>query len=286
MPEWSKAAVGGLIVGIIGIWLPNVFGVGYSTISMALTGALPVTLLGILLLAKIAATSITIGSGGSGGIFAPSLFMGAMAGGFLGTFVHAWFPESTASSGAYALVTMGAVVAAATHAPISAILIIFELTQTINIIPPLMAACVMSTLVTTFLHRDSIYTMKLRRRGIDLYEEDSRNLLRNLFVHDIIDRDPATLHANANLATILEQVLDSERSEFFVLDEHDRMVGTIHLRQLTRTLMEQDILRHVIVAGDLIVRHEAALTEDDNLDVVMPPCSARRAPICTVRLPR
>ncbi len=269
LPEWSKAAVGGLLVGVIGIWLPNIFGVGYSTISMALTGTLPVTLLGILLLAKIAATSITIGSGGSGGIFAPSLFIGAMAGGFLGTFVHAWFPDSTASSGAYALVTMGAVVAAATHAPISAILIIFELTQTINIIPPLMAACVMSTLVATFLHRDSIYTMKLRRRGIDLYEEDSRNLLHNLFVHDIIDRDPATLHANANLVSILEQVLDSERSEFFVLDENDRMVGTIHLRQLTRTLMEQDILRHVIVAGDLIVSHEAALSEDDNLDVVM-----------------
>jgi CIC family chloride channel protein len=88
-------------------------------------------------------------------------------------------------------------------------------------------------------------------------------------VHDIIDREPATLHANANLASILEQVLDSERSEFFVLDENDRMLGTIHLRQLTRTLMEQDILRHVIVAGDLIVSHEAALSEDDNLDVVM-----------------
>ena len=91
---------GGLGVGAIGIWLPNVFGVGYSTISMALTGALPVTLLGVLLVAKIAATSITIGSGGSGGIFAPSLFLGAATGGLLGAFIHQAFPEATGTSGA------------------------------------------------------------------------------------------------------------------------------------------------------------------------------------------
>ncbi|MDP6242633.1 MAG: chloride channel protein, partial [Myxococcota bacterium] len=216
IPEWLKAAVGGLMVGVIAIWLPNVYGVGYSTISMALTGSLPVALLGMLLVAKIIATSVTIGSGGSGGIFAPSLFLGAMTGGFIGTFVHQWFPEATASSGAYALVTMGAVFAAATHAPISAIIIIFELTQTINIIPPLMAACVTSTLVATFISRDSIYTEKLRRRGIDLYEEQTHNVLKSLYVHDIIDRNPETLPASANLATILDQVLENDRTDFFV----------------------------------------------------------------------
>ena len=115
MPEYLKASLGGLLVGAIGISLPNVFGVGYSTITQALSGSLPAFTLGLLLVAKIAATSITIGSGGSGGIFAPSLFLGAMTGGFLGTFIHQWFPEATASSGAYALVTMGAVGAAATH---------------------------------------------------------------------------------------------------------------------------------------------------------------------------
>jgi CIC family chloride channel protein len=152
IPEYLRAAVGGALVGCIGIAFPNVFGVGYSTISAALASELPATLLGALVAAKIVATSITIGSGGSGGIFAPSLFLGAATGGFFGTFIHQWFPESTASSGAYALVTMGAVVAAATHAPITAIIMIFELTQTITIIPPLMAACVVSTLVTTYLH--------------------------------------------------------------------------------------------------------------------------------------
>lgn len=269
VPDWLKASIGGLAVGAIGIWLPNVFGVGYGTIEMALNGALPGALLGGLLLAKIAATSLTIGSGGSGGIFAPSLFLGAMTGGFLGTFIHQLFPESTASSGAYALVTMGAVVAAVTHAPITAIIMIFELTQTIKIIPPLMAACVVSTLVTTFLHRDSIYTMKLRRRGIDLFEEETHNVLKTLYVHDIIDRDPETLPASANLQTVLEQVVDSEHTEFFVLGERGELIGTIHLRKLTRMIIEQEALRNVVVAGDVADPHQIGVTSDDDLDLVM-----------------
>jgi CIC family chloride channel protein len=269
IPEYLKASLGGLVVGAIGVWLPNVFGVGYSTITMALTGALPAATLGLLLVAKIVATSTTIGSGGSGGVFAPSLFLGAMTGGFLGSFIHQWFPESTATSGAYALVAMGAVVAAATHAPITAIIMIFELTQTINIIPPLMAACVVSTLVTTFVQRDSIYTMKLRRRGIDLYEEESHNILKSLFVHDIIDREPEVLPASANFATIVERVIGSEHSEFFVLDEREQLRGLIHMRELTRLLVEQDALRPIVVAGDLLDPRLPTVTEHEDLDVVI-----------------
>ncbi len=269
IPEYLKAALGGLMVGGIGVFLPNVFGVGYSSISAALTGELTATMLGILLVVKIAATSITLGSGGSGGIFAPSLFLGAMTGGFIGTTVHQWFPEATASSGAYALVTMGAVVAAATHAPITAIIMIFELTQTINIIPPLMAACVVSTLVTTFLHRDSIYTMKLRRAGIDLFEDTSHNVLKSLHVSEIINRDAEILPASANFQTVVECTLASDHTEFFVVDSHDALLGSIHLRGLTRMLAEQDALRPIVVAEDLLDPNQPTVTETDDLDVVM-----------------
>lgn len=269
IPEYSKPALGGLLVGAIGIALPDVFGVGYSTIGDALTGNVPVAILGVLLVAKIAATSISIGSGGSGGIFAPSLFMGAVTGGFIGTYVHQWFPDSTATSGAYALVTMGAVVAAATHAPITAIIMIFELTQTIGIIPPLMAACVVSTLVSTLFQRDSIYTMKLRRRGIDLYEEEERNVLRGLYVHDIIDRAPERLSAGANFQTVVECVLGSEHHEFFVVTDRDQLLGVIHLRELTRMLAEQEVLRPLVVAGDLMQPNPPTVNENDHLHVVL-----------------
>jgi CIC family chloride channel protein len=269
IPEYWKPAIGGLVVGGIGIFLPHVFGVGYSTITDALNSALPASLLLMLLFAKLAATSITIGSGGSGGIFAPSLFLGAMTGGFMGSIIHQWFPASTASSGAYALVTMGAVVAAATHAPITAIIMIFELTQTINIIPPLMAACVVSTLVTTFLNRDSIYTMKLRRRGIDLFEEESHNILKCLRVHDIVDREPEVLEASDNFQTVVERVLTSEHTEFFVVNRRSELLGSIHLRELTRMLAEQDVLEAIVVAEDLVEPNRPTVNADDDLDLVM-----------------
>jgi CIC family chloride channel protein len=269
IPEYTKAAVGGLMVGAIGIVFPNVFGVGYSTITQALTDQLPAVMLGALLVAKIFATSITIGSGGSGGIFAPSLFLGATTGGFLGSFIHQWFPASTATPGAYALVTMGAVVAAATHAPITAIIMIFELTQTIDIIPPLMAACVVSTLVTTYLERDSIYTMKLTRRGINLFEKEDKNILKNFFVHDIIDTEPVILPNSANIQTVIEEILASDHDDFFVVNERSEYVGVVHLRLMAQMLVEQDVLRSLIIAGDLADRDQPTVTNDDNLDVVM-----------------
>ncbi len=269
IPDFLKASVGGLAVGSIGVFLPEVFGVGYTTISAALAGQLAVTTLGALLVAKIIATSLTIGSGGSGGIFAPSLFLGAMAGGLLGSFIHQWFPNATASSGAYALVTMGAVVAATTHAPITAIIIIFELTQKIEIIPALMAACVLSTLVAQLLSRDSIYTSKLRRQGIDIFKREDPNALMELYVRDVIDRKPEVIPPSANFQSILDLVVQSPHTQFFVVDEAERLLGAISLSEVRRLIFERDTLQHLVVARDLVDTQRATITESDNLDVVM-----------------
>jgi CIC family chloride channel protein len=269
VPEWSKAAIGGALIGCIALLVPNVYGVGYSTITQALNGELAVSMLAILLVAKIVATSTTIGSGGSGGVFAPSLFLGAVTGGLFGSIVHQWFPESTASSGAYALVTMGAVVAATTHAPITAILIIFELTQSITIIPPLMAACVVSTLLATFLRNDSIYTRKLLRRGVSLRPDEDPNALRGLWVRDAIDREPATISDRAGIGEIVELLVESDHSVYFVIDGEGQLIGTIDLRDVRQLLLERDVLSSVVVARDLCEHDVPSVNEDDNLDVVM-----------------
>ncbi len=268
LPPWSKAAVGGLAVGAIGTQFPHVFGVGYGTITAALDAQLPLYLLGSLLIWKIAATSLTIGSGGSGGVFAPSLFLGAMTGGFFGTIIHQWFPESTASSGAYALVTMGAVVAATTHAPITAIIMIFEMTQSITIIPPLMVACVISTIVSSFVRRDSIYTMKLFRRGVDLMAERDPNVLKSLAVRDVIDRDPELLQASAPFPEVLDLVVGSHHSDFFVVNDAGDYLGAISVSALRRLIFDQEALSTLVVAADL-VEQRATVTEDDDLDTVM-----------------
>ncbi len=269
IPNLLKLPVGGLAVGAIGIFLPHVFGVGYSTINAALVGNLPALLLAVLLFAKIAATSLTLGSGGSGGIFAPSLFLGAMAGGFLGTLVHQAFPASTASSGAYALVTMGAVVAATTHAPITAIVMIFELTKDIAIIPPLMAACVISTLVATFLKHDSIYTLKLRRRGIDMFPEEEPNVLKTLFVGELVDPEPEVLSPSATFAEVLDLAVRSSHSEFYVVDSNRRLLGAISLSALRRLILEQETLRNVVVAADLLDSDRPTVNENDDLDLAL-----------------
>ena len=215
------------------------------------------------------ATSLTIGSGGSGGVFAPSLFLGAMTGGFLGTFIHRWFPEATATSGAYALVTMGAVVAATTHAPISAIIIIFEMTQQVEIIPALMAACVLSSLVSQLLSRDSIYTSKLRRQGIDLFEAQDPNPLKNLHVRDVIDTQPEVIPASARFQTVLDLVVQSDHGEFFVVDDRARLLGAISLSEVRRLIYEQDTLQHLVVASDLVDARRPTITEEDDLDMVL-----------------
>jgi CIC family chloride channel protein len=277
VPGWIQPAIGGALVGLIGIWLPQVFGVGYATIAASLQSELPAVLLGLLVFAKIAATSLTLASGGSGGIFAPSLFLGAMVGGFVGSFIHQWFPESTAASGAYALVTMGAFVAATTRAPITAIIILFEMTQSIDIIPPLMAACVVSTLVSAYFYKESIYTENLLRRGIDLYEDSGPNMLKDLYVHEIMDRDPEVLRDSAGFAELLDRILGSERDDFFVVDRDDRLVGWIHLRDFTRSLAEQEVLAEIVVAGDLADPAPPSVYDTNDLGVVMQMFSTRTA---------
>jgi len=268
IPELLKLPLGALGVGAVGIFLPHVYGVGYSTINDALTSALPLGTLVLLLGAKIVATSLTLGSGGSGGIFAPSLFLGAVTGGAIGTVVHQIAPEATASSGAYALVVMGAVVAATTHAPITAIIIIFELTKEIAIVPPLMASCVISTIVSTFLHPDSIYTLKLRRRGLDPFAEESPNVLHKLSVRDVIDRKPERLEASTPFAKILDLVVNSRHTEFFVVDAEGRLLGAIALAELRRLIFERDAFRDLVVAADLVETGRPAVTENDPLDWV------------------
>jgi chloride channel protein, CIC family len=268
IPEYLKASLGGALVGVIGIWLPQVFGVGYGSINAALKGHLSLVLLGVLVLAKMVATSVTLASGGSGGVFAPSLFLGAMTGGFLGSIVHAWFPAFTASSGAYALVTMGAVVGAATHAPITAIIIIFELTGDYRIIPPLMAACVVSSLIATLLQRDSIYTLKLRQRGLDPFKEPDPNVLKDLYVRDVMDREPEVLAPAATFTQVLDLAVGSPHAAFFVVAKGD-LVGVVALSKIRRFIFEQEALRPLVVAADLVDTTQPTVCEDDDLDLVM-----------------
>jgi len=246
-PDYLKPALGGIIVGLIGLYSyvyasdplsAGLFGVGYgadygsmdAVLSSDLT--LGLAMLAGLLVLKLLATSVTLGSGGSGGIFAPSLFMGSMLGGTLGIVFHRLFPSITAPYGAYALVGMAAVFAGAARAPITAILIIFEMTMDYKIILPLMTAVVISTLVARGLSRETIYTMKLRRMGIDISRREEIALMRRITVGEVMSRDFPTVSPKMPVAELTHMLEETGHHGFPVVDEEGLLCGVVTLTDI------------------------------------------------------
>jgi CIC family chloride channel protein len=263
-PEYLKAIVGGLILGFGGLYFPEVLGVGYGAIDLALMQKMIWWLMLVLILVKILATSITIGSGGSGGIFAPSLFLGAMAGGFFGAVVHQLFPNVTASPGAYSIVGMGAVVSATTHGPLAAILILFEMTGSYEIILPLMFACIIGTIASGQLQRDSIYTLKLARRGVDIKEGKEVNVLKSMIVKDVMSSTVETIPEACTVEIMADKISKSKFNSFPVLNAENKLVGILSYNDYNEAIFDED-LKHLVVAKDLATSNVMTVSANDNL---------------------
>ncbi len=249
----AKAVVGGLLIGAMGIFAPHIFGVGYEAINEALTGQIVWPFMVALVVLKILAVGITIGSGGSGGIFAPSLFIGAMLGGAVGNVVGTFWPAATGGVGAYALVGMGAVVAAATHAPITAILIIFELTGDYAIILPLMISCIIATLLATRMERGSIYTLKLLRRGIEVYRGRAVNVLQHVKVREIMRTDMVMVSPDAGMVELLSTFIEHPGDTLFVTDTEHRLRGLVTASQIRPVMRNPSTLEGLVIAEDVMV---------------------------------
>ena len=263
-----KPILGGILIGVIGLKFPHIFGVGYESIDACLTNNLGFLLALVLVFAKILSTSLTLGSGGSGGIFAPSLFLGAMTGNFIGSLFHQAFPSSISSPGAFSLVGMGAVVAAATHAPITAIIIIFELTNDYKIILPLMLSCIIASFITIGVHKESIYTMKLKRRGIIFSEGREVNILKSFAVKDFISHDYQLFINTERVGKIIDQAIRSKHHSFQIVDAENNHIGCFSLNQLKNLLEEKDIVDSFVIAQDLAVT-DIKLDYEDNLEKAM-----------------
>lgn len=248
VPEWGKPAVGGLLLGVLGLsyplftavsWerTPQVFNVGYDVIEQALAGELTLLILATLFLLKIVATSLTLGSGGSGGVFAPALFMGAMLGGAFEAVVSQVFPGLTGPPGAYALVGMAAVFAAAGHAPITAVLILFELTGDYHIILPLMLTTVVATLVSQrLLGGESIYTLKLSRRGVRLEHGRDVDVLGALTVEQVMDLDVSAVPEDLTIGELNQRFLQRHKTGLLVCDPGGGLSGIVAVSDLERAL--------------------------------------------------
>jgi len=267
--QYLKPVVGAFMVGVIGILLPQIMGDGYEYIEDALKGNMAFSIMFLLIFLKILATSITLGSGGAGGVFAPALFIGAMTGGAFGTVVNHFFPAYTSSPGAYAMVGIGAFLAALTHAPLTGMFLLFEMTGNYKIIIPTMFATTIGTFVAHRMFSESIDTYELAKRGINIHAGREVTLLSSIKVRDVMRRDFIPVRDKVNLKEFLELVINGGAGFYYpVVDSKGDMLGIISLQDMRKVLFE-DYIKEVVTVGELATEDVLALTPDDNLTTAM-----------------
>jgi len=277
IPRSLHPLLGMPLLGLIGLYLtPLVLGRGYGTINLALTEKLHfsarhgVPELTILLLlglaaAKLLATALTAGCGGSGGMFTPSLCFGALVGSAYGYSAHLLWPHLVSEHyGAYAAVGMAAVMAGTSHAPISAILILFEFTQNYDLILPVMLAAIIASLFARRLRRYSIYTEALRGRGIELPWRMEEAVLAGLKAEDLARPDTDVLHPGDHYRKVVETFLSGRRQRLFVVGDDRRLLGAISLHDIKHVLEHPEALI-AVVAHDLMVPVGTVVSKDERL---------------------
>jgi CIC family chloride channel protein len=260
-PEWLRPAAGGLLLGLLLLLVPQMYGVGYPVLEHAVAGHYLILALLGLLAAKILATSLTMWIGGSGGVFAPSLFMGAMLGSAYGAIAHDALPHLAANAGAYGLVGMGAVFASAARAPITAVLIIFELTGDYRVILPLMIAVVIATTVSNAITSETIYTLKLRRRGINI-DAPTPSLMAQITVGEAHGDPPPPLDPDQPLSEILDRFTAERTNALPVIDADGSFLGVVSASDVEQALAN--------AAGDqnarMLVHETPELQADQTLE--------------------
>lgn len=259
-PTYVKMCAGGLAVGLLAVLHPEVCGNGYSAVNATLRGDWIWQSVAVILVFKILATTATFGSGAVGGVFTPTLFIGAGIGSLFG-YAAQHFASPAINPSAFALVGMGAFLAATTHAPIMAIIMIFELTLDYQIILPLMLACVVGYYTSISIEKRSIYAEALKRKGAGYY----RKQLAELHVRDLMKENPLKISPNSPFAEIGEKFL-STRFNYLYVTDRDRFMGAVSLHDVKNYLNSPE-LAEVVIAGDIlredfpVVRPEATLSE-------------------------
>ncbi len=298
-PEAFKPAVGGALLGglafayplLLGLGsvpgaaspsgIPHIFGSGFQVIEQALLGQLPLGLLLALIFLKLLATSLTLGSGNSGGVFAPALFIGAALGGAFGQAINYWAPGATAGPGMFAAVGMAAVFAGAARAPFTAILIVFEMTDDYWLIVPLMAAVSVSIIVAERLQAESIYTLKLARRGIRLRRGRDVDVMEAVHVEEIMVRQPVTVPANLPVALLAGEFIRTGRHGFPVLSSSGSLLGIVSLEDYRRATIGEKIPPEQLAVRDIATRDMVTVFPDETVGVAL----RRMAPRDLSRLP-
>lgn len=266
IPQWGRLAVGLFIVGLIAIPLPQNLSDGYPIINMAMAGEFGLEMALALTAAKFFASSVSLGSGAPGGIFGPTFFIGTMAGATCQRIFSALAPHMTGPRGSYALIGLGSFMGGVTHAPLTALFLLFEMTQNINVALPAMIAVVVSLVVARAIEQESIDTYRLAREGKTLEIGKERLVLTQMPVESVMVRDPAVVNASASLSEILSTAGDTSQTALPVVDAGHNLVGLIVTRDLLATLSHEADIAQLVNAYDICRRNCPVVTAQTNLD--------------------
>jgi chloride channel protein, CIC family len=264
VPSWLQPALGGAMVGVIAILFPQVLGTDETALNAAVHGALPWFLLFWIALLKIVATSLSLGSGGTGGILGPSVFIGGMIGAAAGTLANILLPDGAGMVGGYALIGMAAFLAPVVGAPLTAILILFEMTGDYAIILPLLVAVIVSMLVAGRFSRFSLYTHQLHRRGIDLVRGREEGVLRSLRVRDVMRWEVQTVSPDAPFEALVARFFETPVEYLYVTGEGRALLGVISFMDI-RPHIKEEGLSHLVRARDIATLDPVSVTPGENL---------------------
>jgi CIC family chloride channel protein len=261
---WVQPAIGGLIVGIMGYFVPEVLGVGYTHVGMALNGKMVLGFMALLVLLKVIATATSYSSGNAGGIFGPSLFIGAMTGGALGSLAHMALPQYTAESGAYALVGMGTAFAGIIRAPFTSVIMIFEMTRDYTIIVPLMISNLVSFYISSRLQRTPVYEALSHQIGIHLPSAHTKRDASQYRVRDAMRAPEVRLQVSMDARSAL-QIVHSREGHAWPVFDGVRFQGMISIAELERAVSEGLVSLKPAPASEQVPH----VHSDHTLDVVL-----------------
>ncbi|MEI6847084.1 MAG: chloride channel protein [Chlorobiaceae bacterium] len=264
IPVWAMPAIGGFMSGLICMWFPGLYGFTYEAINSAVHGNESWSnMIGIYLMKPVVA-ALTVGSGGSGGMFAPAMKMGAMLGGMFGKVVHIFFPAITATSGAYALVGMAALTAGIMRAPLTVIIILFEVTGSYEIVLPVMFAAVTSALIARLTYRHSMETYILEKEGVRLGFGIALTVAEHISVSEVMQTNYVKFSNSESVVSMIDYFFNTSESSFLVTDDKGVFSGIISLNEIR--LLLKDELRVWLVANDIVKENVPILYNTSKLD--------------------
>ena len=268
IPQWLIMIIVGLIMGISGYYYKNIFGIGYSGINNIIAGTVLWKVVLVLFALKFLLVPLIINSGGFGGMFAPSLFMGACIG-FLFVTGTNYFLGMNLDTTTYILVGMGTMLGGINTIPITAILMIFEMTQEYSFMLPLMLAVIVSTIISRLVQKKSFHLRHLEEQGYQVNEGRERNILKSILIRDLELKPLNSIKETTRLPDLINKLIKGPGSSLYVINDENRITGVITEVELKNIMTEYENVKDFIVATDIANPNLVFLAPEDNLDYVL-----------------